>query len=409
MGTRRKGDVDEMPPSITRRRLLALAGASAVGGALLPRAGGTAHDSAEVDAWNHPRANPRNTASIAQTGPSDPDTTWTRRFDQSNLFRFEGCALVDDRLLVPAHDRLRALSSETGDTRWSITLPTDRRREHHQLDSAPRVHGDLCLVASLSAVYAIDIASGDARWRFELNSSTDGLTLLGNTAYVSALLDGEHRLVALDVTSGRERWRTDGQYVPLAADEDAIVVGSPTGRSEESRLVAFDPETGTREWTSDETLSEGRHRQRRSGVAIGENTLFVTDSGTLRAFDRDDGRHQWDVPLGDEESTFLDRIAVDGDVFVVRPDVDRVLRVNRSGAIGWDREFIGAEHGISVGADHVYVARRSGVSALDPETDESVFAVDVADTPGHGWTPVIDEGTVYGIAGDTVYRVSDDE
>ena len=394
-----------MQPSITRRRLLAVAGVSAVGGAVLPRLSGTAYDPSEQEAWNHPRADPGNTAAVSLSGiTGEPELNWTRQFNPSDLFRFRGFTHVDDLLLVPAHDRLRALSTDTGDTQWTVTLPTDRR-EHQQLDSAPNVHDDKCILASLASVYAVDVRTGRPRWRYDLSSSTDGLILLGNTAYVSAQLNGGDRLIALDATSGRERWQSDGRWIPLAATEDMVLVQSDARKPNDSRLAAFDPETGVRRWTTDEPLETRRFRELRDGVAVADDTVFITDDGSLLAVDARTGEHRWSRSLDGESSTYLDRLAVGDDVYVVQPDVNRVVCVSTTGDPLWDRELPGTEHGVSVGGEYVYVARRAGMTMLEPETGETAFSIDAAETPGHSWTPVVDDGVVYGIAGNTVYRV----
>jgi len=399
-----------MHPSITRRRLLTLAGLSAAGGTLLPRVGETEHDPTEVDTWNHPLADPENTASVSYSGVrTDPQISWERQFNPSNLFLFTGFSFVDDRLFIPAQDQFRALSADTGDTLWTIELPIDRPFGNSQLDSAPRIHRNRCILASLSSIYAINTDTGRPRWRFDLNSSTEGITMLGNTAYVSARVDSGNALIAIDATSGRERWRTDRRWVPLATTSDAVVVQSYPYRPNDQRLVAFDPETGAEHWRSSEPLETRRFNQVRDGVAIADGMVFVTDAGSLIGFDAQTGDQRWSLSLSEEASSYLDRIAVAEDIYITQPDHDRVLCVTTAGEVVWEQELPGAEHGISVGSEHVYVARRTGLRTLDPNTGETVATVDVAETPGHACTPVIDDGTVYGIAGDTVYRVDDNE
>jgi len=371
--------------------------------------GGAEHDPTEVDAWNHPLADSENTATVSRSGVgADPQISWDRQFDPSDLFRFMGCSLVDERLFVPGHDRLRVFSAETGDILWTIQLPLDRRDGHRQLDSSPRIHGDRCILASLSSIYAVDTETGRPRWRFDLNSSTEGLTLLGNTVYVSARIDAGPRLVAIDVTSGRERWRTNGRMVPLAATDDALVVQSLPYRPYQ-HLVAVDPETGTQRWKSTEPLETRRYRELREGVAIADEMVFVTDDGSLVGFELQTGNRRWELPLNEEASSFRDRVAVAENIYVVQPDQDRVLCVSTAGDIRWDRELPGVEHGISVGSDYLYVAHRAGLRILEPDTAGAVASIDLAETPGHASTPVVDDGAVYGVAGDTVYRVRADE
>jgi len=328
-----------MQPSITRRRLLAVAGVSAVGGAVLPRLSGTAYDPSEQERGTIRLPTPATPPQCrCRESPVSRNSTGRVSSIHPICFGSGGFTHVDDLLLVPAHDRLRALSTDTGDTQWTVTLPTDRR-EHQQLDSAPNVHNDKCILASLASVYAVDVRTGRPRWRYDLSSSTDGLILLGNTAYVSAQLNGGDRLIALDVTSGRERWQSDGRWIPLAATEDVVLVQSDARKPNDSRLAAFDPETGARRWTTDEPLETRRFRELRDGVAVADDTVFITDEGSLLAVDARTGEHRWSRSLDGESSTFLDRLAVGDDVYVVQPDVNRVLCVSTTGDPLWDREL----------------------------------------------------------------------
>ena len=409
-------------PSISRRRLLATAAVASAGGAAVPRLAVDDHDPTPGgttapggDDWPHPLADPGRTAATAAAGPTAPaEATWRRTFDPSSLFRCAGIAVVDDRVLVPTHGAMRAFAAADGDSDWTTALPDEGGDRvggpggtHRQIDTAPRVASGRCFVASLSSVYALGTGAGRPRLRIDVASSVDGLTLLGNTLFVASRLGDGEFLTAFDTATGVERWRVPDRPVPVAADADRLLVarrGSPgEPDADRGRLDARDPADGALLWESDARVPAVAGEP--TGIALAGDAVYTAREGALVALDAATGDERWREGLAGEPASFGDRIAVRDGVAVVQPDAERAAWYEPSGERRWARPLDGAEHGVSVGANAVYVATRSGLAALDPSTGETRWRLDVAGTPGHGYPPAVVDGAVYGVAGDTVYGV----
>lgn len=393
---------------ITRRHLLATAAASGVLGSALTRVGGSTFDPTETAEWTHPQATPGNTAATAASGPSaGADIDWKLRLDDPHQYRFRGLALRDDTLFVPTHERLLGVGTD-GERRFA-SEPSEAQygglEARSQIDSDPRVFRNRCFVASLSTLYALDVDTGRARWYYDVNSSIDGVVLLGNTFYLTARVrfgsSSDHALVAIAATDGQRRWRKRGRLVPLAATDDVLV----TARYEDGALRGLDPATGEQRWTSDRHVSAPSLRP--GAIAVDADTLWHIGNGRLTAADAATGEPRWRADLEGEGSSWEDPLAVADGIYVLESDHDRVTAFELDGEHRWSRRIDGAAAGIAVGAETAYVATEDGLEAVATADGERRFRVAPAETSGHALTPLVTDGAVYGRSGDTLYGVSE--
>lgn len=386
---------------LSRRRLLATAAVSGVLGAAAARIGGADHDPTEAGGWRHPQATPGNTAAVDVAGPQSADgVAWRRTVDDEVGWRRSGLALSGDTLVVRTHRRLLGVSTD-GEDRWTGDIASRSRFDDYaQIDSDPRVFRNRCFVASLSSLYALDVTNGRPRWRYDVDGSLDGVVLLGTTLYLTARVDDELGLLAVDATSGHERWRTDEHLVPLAATDDSLIAAEYDG----GRLHGLDPATGQRRWRSEQTI---RYPSLRHGsVALADETVWLLRNGTITAVDATAGTERWTADLhGDGSSWSQDRLAVADDVYVVEPDADRLSAFSRAGDRRWDRSLAGAAHGVAVGSETVYAATSRGLEAVDPADGSRRFRVSPATSAGDSVTPLVADGAVFHVAGDTLYGV----
>lgn len=387
--------------ALTRRRLLATAAVSGVLGTVVARTGGTSHDPTEAAGWRHPQATPGNTAAVDVAGPrSADDVAWRAIVDDTASYRRSGLALADETLLVPTHRSLLGYS-RTGERRFTATVPSRNQFDDYtQLDSDPRVAGDRCFVASLASVHAIDVANGRTRWRYETNSSVDGLTLLGNSLFLLSFVGDAESVVAIDATSGRERWRTVGRYVPLAATSERLLVAAYRS----GRLHSVDPATGNRQWGSE--LSVRWPSLRRGTVALTDDVCWLLREGRLTAVDPTTGDELWTEPLTERESTRSDRLAVGDGAYVVQPEAEELSAFTAAGEHRFTQTITDAAQGVALGSDTAYVATESGLEAVDREDGSSLFRVAPATEPGDAVTPLVTDDAVFHVAGDTLYGVT---
>lgn len=390
--------------ALTRRRLLATAGVTGVFGGVISQTGGGRFEPAEADGWRHPQATPGNTAATEETGPGTAgEVDWSLQIDAPNQWRFRGLARHDDILFVPTHRRLHGVS--TDGARRFVSEPGAERRfgvdAWTQLDSDPRILGERCLVASQASLYALDVDDGRARWRYDVNSSVDGLVLLGNTLYLSARVGSGQALLAVGARRGERLWRRRGRLVPLAASADVLVAATYHAGD----LQGIDPATGDRLWRSD--LRVPAPSLRAGTVALTDGALWHVRGGVLTAVEAETGETRWSADLDGDGSSLGDRLAIADGTYVLEPDAERLSAFEPDGDLRWSRDVEDAASGIAVGGETVYVATQAGLEAVDGDDGKRLFGVAPAAVPGEALTPLVTADAVYGLSGDTIYGVSE--
>ncbi|QPV64053.1 PQQ-binding-like beta-propeller repeat protein [Halosimplex litoreum] len=246
---------------------------------------------------------------------------------------------VGDTVVVGARDEsLTAYDAETGEQRWRVDLGG--------VPGTPVVAGDRVYVGTdagrLAAVHPDRAGRCASR---SLVSAAARLTKGGRPIPVAPAVDGETayllvdgraenvysertaELVALDLSSGGERWRYTAETAdPLAAPTvaDGVVYVSLGGA-----VHAVDASEGTREWR----FATGFDRPSRP--AVGDGSVYVS-AKNVYALDAATGAERWRYV-----NTYADR------------GTDRVPRQDASVVAG----------------DRVYV----GLGALDAETGERVW------------------------------------
>jgi outer membrane protein assembly factor BamB len=228
---------------------------------------------------------------------------------------------VDTAYVGDVSGRVTAVDLPSGDVRWTVELDTP-------IVGAVSVDGDRAIVATLGAqgtpglVVALDVSSGEEVWR------SDGETVLGNL--VSAPVVSEGRIlvlepgvvVALDGDGGL-LWRTEivnprttpfiargvAAPAPVSADGRVFAV-DVTGR-----VYALDAETGAEIW--DHALNDPSPVS--PPLLTEEQVLVPTDSGTLHAIDRRTGHL---VFRSEPEGTLLRGLADAGEVIVAVTGLD---------------------------------------------------------------------------------------
>jgi eukaryotic-like serine/threonine-protein kinase len=181
---------------------------------------------------------------------------------------------------------LLALDPLTGRTRWKVDVGAcaDSRTPcslfalgGHDIVSA----GDLTVATETSTerLVGLDARTGATRWEQPIAGTiqvSDGLLI------VRASRAGV--LVAVDPTTGGERWRSAGSDVfASAVDDGTVLVGRGDGM-----LVALDSRTGTMRWQ--QRVERPRYSY---GVAAGDGLAVVATFDRVVAFDLGNGRPRW--------------------------------------------------------------------------------------------------------------------
>ncbi len=118
-----------------------------------------------------------------------------------------------------------AVDIESGERRWKTTVSSAW--------SALAVTGDSIFVQTMDGILAcLNRERGELQWQVETAASWSSPVIAGELAYIGSCgLWFETGLYALDRATGDQRWhmRVDGVTAPVAVSDNVIVVGIDEG------------------------------------------------------------------------------------------------------------------------------------------------------------------------------------
>jgi outer membrane protein assembly factor BamB len=288
--------VRRMVPALTRRRSLVVGGGALLGSALLSpdrlRTGSTT-DPPDAETWAGPGGGPARTSHApGAMRATELEILWRHPVGRPNR-RGTAVALDTESVYAPTENGLTTLAADDGETRWRLDAePTgllDRVADQFRSGwpvtprAGPRLRGDSLYVGTTD-VRRLSAGNGDTRWAFSVGSTLDRQVVTRNTVLVA---DSGDELVALDATTGFERWRQSEGGVPMAADAGVVVTCDDAGT-----LAGYDVATGERLWQTALPDDRGWFEAR---VAVAESRLFV-GGGRLVALGLQGGRRLWTAP-----------------------------------------------------------------------------------------------------------------
>jgi outer membrane protein assembly factor BamB len=221
------------------------------------------------------------------------------------------------------------------------------------------------LLAVLVALGAVSVARGDEPdrllWKFQSVSwynrfsinSTVGPVVLGPAAIFGGSYSyqntTESKLAMIDLASGQARWRFEraGLIGPMAVDGSAIALGNGDA------VLLLDRATGRLRWEA-----TGRAQT----LAIAGEVVLATENGSLRALELGTGKERWRVKASSEP-------VVAGDaVYLV--DGRRLRAVTASAGLeGWSLDLpAGLSYPHSLRADHLYLLGSRALGSINVRT-----------------------------------------
>ncbi len=143
-----------------------------------------------------------------------------------------------------------------------------------------------------SKLAMVELASGQARWRFERAGPLGPMAVAGG---VTAVGNGDSVLL-LDLASGRLRWEARGSARAVAIAGNVVLVMA------DDSLRALEPTTGKELWraktSSEPVLEGGNHLHEFPSVTIRVAPIvFIVDGRLLRALDASSGTERWSLTL----------------------------------------------------------------------------------------------------------------
>ena len=249
---------------------------------------------------------------------------WT--FDANSAVGSSPAVALGLVAFTTAHGHIFAVDASTGRVRWKLatgsTVPFPWGYESGDFWTSSPVFADGMFVvgAGDGNLYAVDVASGKVRWRLKTGGRIrSSPAVAGATVFVGSA-DG--RFYAADLASGQERWHfdTEGhalesakfgfdrrtiQSSPVVAG-DLVLFGARDGF-----LYALDRETGRQRWRYDYKVSWIN-----ASPAVSDGVVYVgtSDAHFVQALDLATGKERWRF---DAMGIVWSSAAVVGDAVVV--------------------------------------------------------------------------------------------
>lgn len=237
--------------------------------------------------------------------------------------------LVGDQLIVGDYRNvLHSLNPQTGAEKWSFSQAKGR------WIASPLVVKDIIVAPCADHfLYALDL-NGNLLWKFETGQpiwatpSTDG-----NLVYVASM---DHSVYALDVASGDERWKKD---------LGAAIVFTPT-LSDDGVLYLV---TLAREIIALNTSGEILWNQKVENMVwsqpvVRDDFIYFSDTtGIVYAAQTSDGVIQWNLSIGgDAKTASLGIPAAMDDFIIFGLENGELVAVSYSGERLWTRSVNGS-------------------------------------------------------------------
>ena len=250
---------------------------------------------------------------------------------------------------------------------------------------------------------ALDLTSGRDIWKTKTKLRLTGGPGVGSGSVVVGSVNGD--VVAFSSDTGVERWRmklsSEIISTPLVAGNIVIV------RSGDGHVVAMDLADGKRRWAFERPLPTLSLRGNPSPVLGGNGLVYLGyEDGTLVALRVQDGVKAWDQAVAPPEGrSELDRMAdIDGDV-VASPD--GIFAASYKGKVAafnpdngnplWEHSLV-SYGGLARGGDSLYASDAVGtVWALDRSSGGALWKQEAL---GYRWLsePAVQNG--YVVVGD---------
>ncbi|XZE44707.1 PQQ-binding-like beta-propeller repeat protein [Pirellulaceae bacterium SH467] len=185
-----------------------------------------------------------------------------------------------------------------------------------------------------SAIVALDRTSGEERWRTDRPQSTSFSTpvVMSHADQDYLLISGIDKVSAYDPANGKLRWETKGTTMATCGTmvwDDGIVFAS--GGYPRAETIAIEVETGKPLWKNNQKAYE------QSMVAHAGHLYCLTDNGVLFCWDGKTGEEKWKqrlagpvsasgVLVGERMYWANER----GDLFVFEANPERFIQVSKN-------------------------------------------------------------------------------
>ena len=224
----------------------------------------------------------------------------------------------DILLIEEAH--LSRLNSEDGNVSWRVHLPAAAR-------SGALSHDGRVILPAGRSLVAYDLTGGERLWGHDLGAASYFATLVPGHEKVVAATETD-RLVGIDLASGRRLWEAE---TSIALDR----LFSRRGETPSGSVAYVE---------SPRKLSRSRKPWKRTNapllLADENNAYLISSAFALQAFDLNNGRVRWRVPLSNGKS----RLVLSGNSLCAGSWREAAQCIDpESGKVRWKSDFGGAQ------------------------------------------------------------------
>ncbi|MFG3507102.1 PQQ-binding-like beta-propeller repeat protein [Streptomyces sp. NPDC047821] len=268
--------------------------------------------------------------------------------------------------------------------------------------------GDTVVRSRFDAVTAFDARTGERRWEYVVPGRAEicATSAAAGSVALIGLMDAQDgkgcsTVAAIDLTNGRELWRTSrlpgggdpedgddvlatGAGLAVVRDEDEQWNDEPDGRTRpvlpgDQAVRAFDLRTGAPRWRA--AVPKGCLP---GALAVSSKQVLVVlacaTEAKLAAFDPADGKERWTVPLGArrpvDPGAFVSFLSAEPAVLRVQEPaqhgVNAYFSFGQDGRRQGEFNLGGGEKAVADGK--VFEASVGGVTAYDVETGKEVWS-----------------------------------
>lgn len=264
--------------------------------------------------------------------------------------------------------------------KWSLTVGEGYDGQYLHLEPTI-IGGSLYAVSADGDLLAVGPATGDIRWRRELEQSI--MAGVGGDSRHLYLVTGEAELLALERDSGEEVWRLrmpNEVLAPPQSNGNLVLTQTIDGK-----VVAADAASGERLWQYDSPAPALSVRDTGAPVVGGELALITLANGRVVALSTANGQPIWQYTVGEPSGrTELERLVdvtakpviVEGAALLAGYQGKLALVEIRNGQEIWSRAT-STFHSPALGPQRVFIAKANGdVVGLDASTLEEVWLQD---------------------------------
>jgi len=266
----------------------------------------------------------------------------------------------------------------SGDRLWSKELFSEETKDGEPVRArieAPVTYfdGRILVGTEYGVLCALDAATGEERWRADLDGMILGAPNYLEPSRVYAIEQGNGALYCLDAQSGQELWNTEGVErcdSPPAVSANTVVFGSCA-----AALHVFSPETGELQ----RNIEIDGDSQVAGGVALdGDQVVSGCRSGKIFEVDLKTGAFLWTNTVSEAEVFATPAITTDW--VVVGSEDGHVYGLDRkTGALRWCFDTDGLPSSPVIADDKVVVAADGELFLLGLSDGEKLWSFKVGE------------------------------